>query len=641
MSTRDDLQSLITELAPIIARDPRVHATIRVGAIGHRHIDDHLREQVASTVEEVLRLIRGAAEAALTRPHLREQFEGELELALVSPFAEGADRLIAEIGIAQNYRLGAILPFAPAEYEKTFDLTDPLVAVSQFRALLDQAALPRGHGILVLDGATAVSQRDDAFLNCAKAVIRWSDIVVAILSEDRRVSQTGLSVQEAIDLGLPVVVIDPAHPKTFAVYIEHEHSKSPDMSKCIEDIISSLLEPAQNTDTRTKPSLRRHAASLYAYRNERIRCDTARPCDFEYLGPYQAQTIAPAWVVQFSGLYKWIENGISWLLGSAQEHKTKVPMWQMPFDKATAAPIVALFLQYHRADVVANAYAELYRSVQIVIVALGIATVVFAGINTSVRFWPPLFAGLELASLSLALSLVWVAQRQAWLERWLNCRLLAEIFRYSKFLMLTGRASPFMDLRKPYTGEDIERAWTRDYSHHVLRAHHLGVPGRGRKLADDAIGQIRHYILSECLNDQIHYHEVTAVRQRKLAQILKTSALVLSIGTMFIVAARFLLKLAYAVHVGVAFGSSSYVVDVTAIMLPAITAAVFALRAYGEHDVIARRCRAMAGDLRKERRFVDKAQNLEELGENVLGVVRLLLWDVDGWLDMFADKQLE
>jgi hypothetical protein len=39
MMTQSDFKSLVAEIAPMIAGDPRPRATIRVGAIGHRNID--------------------------------------------------------------------------------------------------------------------------------------------------------------------------------------------------------------------------------------------------------------------------------------------------------------------------------------------------------------------------------------------------------------------------------------------------------------------------------------------------------------------------------------------------------------------------------------------------------------------------
>ncbi len=78
-----------------------------------------------------------------------------------------------------------------------------------FRALLDKAR--RGYGVEELPGdLTHEESRDHAFLHCADVTIRRADIVLAILSADRWDSQTGQTARDAVALGLPLLVIDPA-----------------------------------------------------------------------------------------------------------------------------------------------------------------------------------------------------------------------------------------------------------------------------------------------------------------------------------------------------------------------------------------------------------------------------------------------
>ena len=194
------------------------------------------------TVKQVLHLIRQSAAEAMMRSDIFERFPDGIDFVVVSPLAEGTDRLVAQAGIDLKYRLGAILPFCAADYEATFDLGDR--AVAEFRALLDAAAPPAGYGVLVLDGqAGSHQQRDAAFMNCARAVARWSDILIAILSEDRTTSQTGLSVHDAMQAGVPVILIDPKQSKNFTVRhcADGKEIPSPDRDQRIGELVSSLL----------------------------------------------------------------------------------------------------------------------------------------------------------------------------------------------------------------------------------------------------------------------------------------------------------------------------------------------------------------------------------------------------------------
>jgi hypothetical protein len=56
---------------------------------------------------------------------------------LLSPLAEGADRLAAEVALRGDIRLVVPMPMAPAEYEKDFTTTESL---QEFRRLLRAAA---------------------------------------------------------------------------------------------------------------------------------------------------------------------------------------------------------------------------------------------------------------------------------------------------------------------------------------------------------------------------------------------------------------------------------------------------------------------------------------------------------------------
>ena len=643
-----DFNSLIEKLAPVIARDPRPRATIRVGAIGHRNIDDAVREHIAGTVKKILSVIRLSADDALKQTYIREQFAEGLDLVVVSPLAEGADRLIAHAGLEQKYLVGAILPFAVTDYEATFDLGDRVKAIADFRALLEAAALPNGYGILVLDGdATAGTQRDTAFLNCARTVTRWSDVLIAILSEDRMSSQTGRSVQEAVDMGVPVVLIDPMRPESFTLRLSAEGPSSAEPARHLGDFVASMLAPVTKpAPDGGRPARHRSLFGLAAYRGEHVYCDTGRTCDFEYSGPYRVRTAAPAWARCCSGLNHWIEKRIERLLTDpVAGHQGGPFLWDLPFDRALAAPIVELYLRYHRADIIANAYAELQRSVQIVVALLSVATVTFAAIATQAAgFSSVVFAGLELVSLVFALSLVWLSHRRAWHDRWLDCRLLAEILRYSKFLLLTGQSSPFSDLRGSYAAREGKRTWTRDHVEDVLRAHRLGVPGRGPKADAGAAESIGEYIAAKCIDDQARYHRRTGEFRLKYGEALKTWGVAVSVVTVVLVGAVFGLEILLASHLvpaAPAFEPWRRTGEVLVIVLPALTAGLLALRAFGEHEIIGLRSLAMMEALEKERRLVKGAAGMAALGDNMLRIARLLLSDVDGWRELFSGKHLE
>ena len=259
-------------------------------------------------------------------------------------------------------------------------------------------------------------------------------------------------------------------------------------------------------------------------------------------------------------------------------------------------------------------------------------TIVFAAINPPGVISRSFTAATELFFLLLALSLVWEAHRQKWLDRWLDYRLLAEVCRYSKFLLLAGRSSPFGDLGGGFSDAAGERNWVRNHAMFLLRAHRLAVPGRGRNCREGSVEAIRDYIVRWCVIEQIHYHRTTGPARRRLAVWLRRFTLAVSLVTIATVLLKF----------GLSFWiAASPLLDVLAVILPVVTAAALAFRAFAEHEILAKRSAAMAQSLTAERNRIEKSTDLRSLGGNMLRVARLLLREVDGWLDISADKRLE
>ena len=129
---------------------------IRLGVTGHRVLPH--AQLVKDRIADCLSRIRGDSR----------------RLLLLSPLAEGADRLVAETllnSFSPFAELHVLLPFAKPAYEKTF--SDPS-AIQAFRTLLDQA-----RSVKTLPSIPH-SEPEDAFLACGKSVVDRSDILVAI-----------------------------------------------------------------------------------------------------------------------------------------------------------------------------------------------------------------------------------------------------------------------------------------------------------------------------------------------------------------------------------------------------------------------------------------------------------------------------
>lgn len=131
---------------------------VSVGVTGHR------------VLAEIDRLEAGIDEALA---EIERHFEGE-PLTIVSALAEGADRLAAEAVLRRpGGRLGVVLPFPQAEYERDFQEPPSLAAFRQLLARADRVVeLPE----------TAPDQegRLDAYEAGGQYLLDHCDVILAV-----------------------------------------------------------------------------------------------------------------------------------------------------------------------------------------------------------------------------------------------------------------------------------------------------------------------------------------------------------------------------------------------------------------------------------------------------------------------------
>ena len=134
----------------------RPHLAFRVGVTGARKPAEAI-EALRPRVEEVLRQVRTEIEHLAGHHDVRAAYaptelNGSIKpvLTVLSPLAEGADRLVAEVGLELGFTLHVPMPFPETIYKNDFDDTPGSRAA--FEALLAKA----NGNVLAIDGA-----RDD------------------------------------------------------------------------------------------------------------------------------------------------------------------------------------------------------------------------------------------------------------------------------------------------------------------------------------------------------------------------------------------------------------------------------------------------------------------------------------------------
>ena len=164
----------------------------QVRVTGHRA--ERLAEEadanpLGRAVWEVVRRLAHAARDAGFQPWL------------LSPLAEGADRLVARVALVSGYRLRVVLPFPRSRYEKDFGSPRSL---NEFRTLLGEAQEVEG-----------LSLRGGGYAAVGEVVARNSSLLIAI--GDGAPAQGAGGTQEVVAAALkreiPVVWIplEPPH----------------------------------------------------------------------------------------------------------------------------------------------------------------------------------------------------------------------------------------------------------------------------------------------------------------------------------------------------------------------------------------------------------------------------------------------
>jgi hypothetical protein len=656
------LARALRDAAPRIAVEPRPHPALRVGGIGHRAIAGDKIGPIKTTLHNVFAIIRETANAALAQEATGKWFAGALDCAVITPLAEGADRLIARAGTGQGWRLGAVLPFPQADYERTFDL-DPsnrAPAIADFRALLKDAVLPDGHGVLVLDGkSSSEEERLGAYRDAASAIIHRSDFIIAIVSRERFSSETGTSAHEAVALHVPLILIHPEQPDRFRLVLKgkdlpEQDDQSAALATCVRQLFPVFSKDEEENRGRLAEFVSEpiHCAKLPAGNDPQAEKRLLEISDFEFSGPCSASTIAPFWIKPFSGLNALCRAVLRKLLQHGKHVELpKIPraaVTSLKFDPETARNFAELYLHYHRADQAANAYAELQRSAYVLQAILAAAVGILSAGDLVYSGSHPEFSVIILILLSCIGAIVVVAERGHWQDRWVDYRLLAEVLRAGKALLVAGKGSPLASTRDGIIALNTNH-WVSCHATNILRALKIAVPGRTQEPDPHALDKAHGYINSSYIWGQIKYHAVTAAYERKLGKALKTASLCI---------AMLIIALAVANAVQKYFPISAYfrvfspdgksldktasdLLSVLLIILPALAAVLVSLRGYNQYEIVSRRSDAMAARLAGHLELDRPFESFRVLGEHVLSAAHMILRDVEGWMDIFVTKRME
>jgi hypothetical protein len=199
--------------APQSLSPPRPRRVIQIGVTGHRL--NRISPEMAAILPEKC----AQALAAIRRAWRAEGGGAEpARLRVISALAEGADRMVALAGLKMGADLECPLPFHAEEYKQDFESE---ASKQEFAALLGRASA-------VFDAGGERSAAEAAYELAGQIVVEQSDVLIAIWDgeDSRGRGGTGQMVNEALELGVPVVWLNATEPaETCVLWLDEKGNR--------------------------------------------------------------------------------------------------------------------------------------------------------------------------------------------------------------------------------------------------------------------------------------------------------------------------------------------------------------------------------------------------------------------------------
>ncbi len=562
-------------------------AVLRIGVTGHRTFSDAKRLQA-----EVERIIVELAKVASAKG---------ARMVVVSPLAEGADRIVARAALAAGARLEAPLPFPRRVYLDDFGPESQ----AEFTELLSRA-----DAVFELDGAR--SDAEAAYEAVGRIVYAQSDVLIAIWDGEtsRGRGGTGQIVSEACAAGSAVIWIDAAcvHPARVL------------SSSGADDTLADLLAAAAAAlDAPVEPRKRHPHASLGTLLIE------------------PRHLFAPGWLFDAFRdlvLLRWRVPSIwrgDWLAAGCKRWRKELA--SLP--DGLAAPLEAILCTpFVWADEHASRYAGLYRSAFTATYLLAAAAVGFALLGVLDPQFEFLGLALEFFTILTVVCLIAFAHMGFWHDRWVQYRQLAELLRPMRFLFMLGVCLPGPPSSLIALESEVRSAWIDWLTRRIERR--LGLPNAD--FSGDHTPAVQGFLLG-AIQEQIDYHAANADRLLTVERRLRLGGL-LVFGVLLFVC--FVHIIAAARHVD---AIAQKRLEFLAGALPALGAALFGIRSLGEFQRLAHRSKAMSEALGRQADLI-RALSGERLTRTALTPIAektaaLMTSELTDWRTLVILKALE
>ena len=591
---------------------------LRVGVSGTRVFEDAELPRLRREVEAVLRDIAAAA-------------GGQVRLQILSPLAEGADRLVAEVGLA----LVCPLPFPAEEYAKDFTAES---SKDEFRRLLACAETR----MLELDGARG-DDEGRSYEAVGRLIVRNCDVLIGIWDGGPGKGRGGTHdiIHYAARSGPPVIWVhatEPQAPRWIEEALDlRRHATPRAVSPALAIYIARLLTPPEPPHGGPHSLVHRRAHHLIAGWHRLRRRKVPTPLE-QFLGDGDALVWGP-WRLH-AVVMKFLARGSSapWS-GHAVPETDEARAW---------------FDHFKPADDWAGQRAKIYRSSYVWTFFLGAVALIFAALGLAGQVFHSVEAiatWVELIALGLILALVAGDAGTGWQRKSIEYRLLAELCRKQQVLAplawVVPRAGAWADTAPALEPEadspgDDGSGWVAWLFSAWLREQPLPSGGfTGARVAAAKAAALR-----DLIDEQITYHTTRRAQSKRAGERLQRWGERAFFAVLILVAIKAAVVGFGPEHPGPALEWTMVGFGFLGVVLAAFSAAFVGMRAYAELEMLAAQSDMMLKAMRRAREQIetlDPANPLasQDLGNAVAAVAVLMLEDLQGWARLFRAKVVE
>jgi len=599
---------------------PRTILSVRVGVTGHR--PDRLQEANMDVMAERIRDVLGNIQKSVTELYLSLHtyyINTPPVVRLISPLAEGADRIVAREALDLGYELQCLLPFRRDEYEK--DFADD-ASKKDFWKLLDHAT-----AIFEINGSR--DEASGAYQTVGNVLLNQCDLLVAVWDGEPSRGPGGTSevVAEAIAQAIPVIWIESRTPHSITLWRGNQESRESEWSNVLYSQIHALIQPPQQSSKSNSCSITGYYAEKqgkvsvigWFYRTFRdvLSGETIRRPSLTM--PDVIKTTRQEWDTVWSSLLK--------------KPTTMVEFLNLRF-----------LMQYGWADKLADWHANQYRSSFIVnyllsgfavlfaLLAEVLTRVHFVSLDAVVHFGPLTITGQTpyiFGELLVITAIIFITQWTGYShnhERWINYRFLAELFRSMRILATMGLVTSFFRIPAYSTFDDVRSSWMNWHYRAVVREAGLPTASIGNEYLKFCRELLQHEV-----SDQILFHESNKCRYHKIGHRLHRFGVICFSLTL----------VSCFVHLVFHFEYASWLTLLSAV-LPAFGAAAAGLLFQGEFERMELRAAAMQARLKEIDAELIKPRDFSyrELCLIAETVAETMITEVLDWRTMFQTRPL-